>query len=152
MATKPRTLAYEIATRLSTLAYLNRQNEAKFEIVQRNVEEIEQLCREFMPSGSGFDSGTTLDFDRSTPATLVFNTGFHHMNGDTGMYTGWTEHTIKATANFDGTEISASGRNKDGVKEYVVSCFHTSLEQIIDVEWHEATKHFTFKLHVEERA
>src|SRR6185369_12291929 len=42
------------------------------------------------PSGSGFDSGTTLD-DSSTPERLKFNTAFHHMS-EHGFYTGWTHH------------------------------------------------------------
>jgi len=49
-----------------------------------------------LPSGSGFDSGTEIDLDRSTPERLVLTTSFHHMN-EHGYYDGWTDHSIVVT-------------------------------------------------------
>lgn|SRR5690606_8853768 len=63
------------------------------EWARRHTEEAMQLARQYMPSGSGFDVGTVLDSDKSTPNRLVFHTSYHHMN-DGGFYTKWTDHTI----------------------------------------------------------
>ena len=40
---------------------------------------IDDLAKEYLPSGSGFDSGTKFDFDRSKEERLVFSTAYHHM-------------------------------------------------------------------------
>lgn len=55
-------------------------------------ERIEQLM-ETAPSGSGFDSGTQLD-ETCAPERLVFHFGYHHMDGESGMYTHWTHHSV----------------------------------------------------------
>ena len=85
--------------------------------------EIEKTVSENMPDGSGFDVGTKLDFLRSTPEKLVFYTEFHHMN-ETGMYDGWTQHTITVTPSlaFEYT-LKISGPNKNDIKEYISQCF-----------------------------
>jgi hypothetical protein len=76
-----------------------------------------------MPSGSGFDSGTQFDYDKSTPEKLVFHTTFHHMN-ENGMYDGWTEHTVTVTPSFVlGYHVKITGRNKNNIIEYINECF-----------------------------
>lgn len=144
-------LTYCIATRLQTLINLRKQAEAKFELVQRNVEEIETLVKNFMPSGSGFDNGTWLDFDRSTPSKLVFITSFHHMN-DAGMYDGWTEHNVTLVAAFDGMEMKVSGRNRNDIKDYIADCFRGHAQTEILQEWDNVKKYFTFREVRETRA
>lgn len=84
---------------------------------------LDWLVREYMPSGSGFDSGTQLDLVRSRPDRLVFTTAFHHMD-DSGGYDGWTEHTIAIVPAFDGVSIaSISGRDRNGIKDYIADLF-----------------------------
>lgn len=85
---------------------------------------IDWLVAQYMPSGSGFDNGTRLDFTRSQPDRLVFTTAFHHMN-DAGFYDGWTEHSVSVVPSFDdGVRIaSISGRDRNDIKDYIADLF-----------------------------
>lgn len=83
-----------------------------------------------LPSGGGFDSGTKINFDKSTPEKLVFDTAFHHMN-ENGFYCGWTEHavTVRPSLQF-GFEVKVGGRNKNDIKDYIHEVFSTTLEEV----------------------
>lgn len=98
----------------------------------RHTDTIERLCKDFMPSGSGFDSGTTLDLDASHADKFVFTTSYHHMTE--GSYDGWTEHTVTVTPSLQHRfNLRVSGRNRGDIKEYIVDAFNNALES--DVEW-----------------
>lgn len=85
--------------------------------------------RHQLPSGSGFDSGTELDWNRSTEDKLVFTTAFHHMN-DSGMYDGWTRHNVTVTPSFHhGCNITVSGQNRNDIKDYIAEIFHFALTE-----------------------
>jgi hypothetical protein len=97
-----------------------------------HTEKIEQLVKEFMPSGSGFDCGTTLDLDASRGEKLVFTTSFHHMD-EYGGYDGWTEHTITVTPSLAFKfHLRISGRDRNQIKDYMHDTFYESL--MTDVE------------------
>lgn len=86
------------------------------------------LVREHMPSGSGWDNGTTLDFDRSTPDKLVLYGMYHHMTE--GMYDGWTAHEITVRPSLvHGFTLTISGRNRNDIKDYLGDLFHECLTQ-----------------------
>ncbi len=87
---------------------------------------IANLVERFMPHGSGFDNGTQIDLEASHATKLVFHTAFHHMN-ESGMYDGWTEHTVTVTPAFDGINLRVSGRNQNGIKDYIGDCFSDAL-------------------------
>lgn len=88
---------------------------------------IERLVRDFMPSGSGFDSGTKIDLDKSHADKLVFTTSYHHMN-DGGYYSGWTEHTVTVTPSLQHDfSLRVSGRNRNDVKDYMHETFDHAL-------------------------
>lgn len=90
----------------------------------RHGENIESWVKEHLPRGSGFDAGTTFDFDASRPDRLVFNTAFHHMD-DGGGYDGWTEHQVIATPSFiGGFAIRVTGVNRNGIKEFIADTFN----------------------------
>jgi hypothetical protein len=82
---------------------------------------MEQL-QDCLPSGGGFDSGSTFDADASTATKLVFATSFHHM-GESGMYDGWTEHRVTFRASFVSPEITISGRDRNRIKDYIAEVF-----------------------------
>lgn len=105
---------------------------ARQEWFDRWSDTIEQLCKDFMPSGSGFDSGTKIDLDASHAEKLVFHTSFHHMN-DGGFYDGWTEHTVTVTPSFRGINIRIGGRNRNDIKDYIHESFDYALCQ--EIEW-----------------
>lgn len=93
----------------------------------RHTQKIDELISAHMPSGSGFDNGTTLDLDASHGAKLVFTTAFHHMTE--GFYSSWTEHTITVTPSFiHGFHMRVSGRNKNDIKDYVGDTFAECLK------------------------
>lgn len=88
-----------------------------------SLDEIEKT----LPSGSGFDSGTTIDRVASTPEKIVLRTSYHHMH-ESGMYDGWTEHTITVRPSLlFGFTLSISGRNRNEIKDYIHEVFHQEL-------------------------
>jgi hypothetical protein len=94
------------------------------------IEETASLLEQYLPSGSGFDNGTTLNVDKSTPQKLVFNTAFHHLS-EHGYYTKWTDHTVTVRPAFQGLDIRVSGRNHNDIKEYIEGCFDYCLEETV---------------------
>lgn len=68
-----------------------------------NNEEFKQiadsLCYQYLPSGSGIDNGTTIDWNNSLETKLIFNFSFHHMDGQ-GYYIGWTDHQMILIPSF----------------------------------------------------
>lgn len=104
----------------------------KAEWVGKHRDRIKALAKDRMPSGSGFDSGTTFDFDRSNEERLVFHTSFHHMNG-AGMYVYWTEHTITVKPSLAfGFDLTVSGRNRNDVKDLIVQSFDSALRELVE--------------------
>ena len=84
---------------------------------------IDHLARNYLPSGSGFDAGTTVDLDKSTPNKIVLNTSFHHPD-DNGGYDGWTVHVVTIRPDFvHGVDVQVSGRNKHDVKSFISETF-----------------------------
>lgn len=97
----------------------------------RHSQAIERLVYNHMPSGSGFDNGTTLDLDASHADKLVFTTSFHHM--EEGSYNGWTEHTVTVTPSFIGRfHLRISGRNRNEIKEAIYFYFEGALSMVMD--------------------
>jgi hypothetical protein len=89
---------------------------------ERHQETIEELVKEHMPSGSGFDNDTTFDFD-SKAERLIFNTSFHHMD-ECGYYDGWTDHQVVITPSLQyGFYLKVTGRDKRQIKEYIAEMF-----------------------------
>jgi len=102
-------------------------------------EDLLAQCEEqLLPSGSGFNAGTKIEYAGSDK--IVLRTSFHHMN-EHGYYDGWTEHVIVAVPNFIyELDLKVGGRNKNGVKEYIADVFYEVLrrEVVYDgekVEW-----------------
>ena len=92
------------------------------------IKEAGYYVSEYLPSGSGFNSGSRLDTDKTTQEKLVFTTSFQHMD-DQGYYTRWTEHTVTVTPSFFGLNIKVSGRNHRDIKDYIAECFDHVLNE-----------------------
>ena len=93
---------------------------------ERHETTLEDLASERLPSGSGFDSGTTIDLDRSRPGRIVLSTSYHHMIE--GSYDGWTEHDVIVTPSFiGGFDVRITGRNRSDIKEYIGDVFYEAL-------------------------
>ena len=111
---------------------------------------ITQAVKNHMPSGSGFDRGTRFDlsdhFDENGKVKpfLKFIVEFHHMN-DGGYYDGWTAHVVTVRPSLSsGFDLTISGRNRDGIKDYIAEIFDGILrgtvtpvtEGLPHAEWH----------------
>jgi len=97
-------------------------------MLEYNDSEIEPFSRRWLPSGSGFDSGSQIDVGRSRSDKLVLTTSFHHMN-DAGYYDGWTNHEVIVKPDWDGISLRVTGKNWRDIKEYIYDCFHCALNE-----------------------
>jgi hypothetical protein len=94
----------------------------------RHRQAMRDLVKEHMPSGSGFDAGTTLDEDSSTPEKVVFDTSFHHMD-EMGGYDGWTDHKVVVRPSLaHGFTTKVSGRDRNEIKDYIGEMFDLALK------------------------
>lgn len=92
----------------------------------RHTATLDDIIKNELPSGAGWDAGTTLD-GRSTPEKLVFFGSFHHMDQH-GGYDGWTDHTITVTASLvHDIKLKISGRDRNEIKDYLHELFHDAL-------------------------
>lgn len=97
---------------------------------QRRLE-IKRLV-DMLPSGSGWDCGTSIDFDKSRADRLVLYGEYHHMN-DGGMYDGWTDHQIIVTPSLtNGFELRVTGQDRNDVKDYLHEMFDAALREPVD--------------------
>lgn len=118
-----------LARHLNAMENCRESNNTEW--LDKHHDSVARLVKDHMPSGGGFDSGTTVDLDASRGGEkLVFNTSFHHMD-DNGMYDGWTEHavTIKPCLLF-GFDLKVSGRDRRDIKDYIAECFHAALSSV----------------------
>jgi hypothetical protein len=94
------------------------------------TEQIKDIEDNYLPSGSGIDSGCNVDLDKSTGEKVVISTAYHHMN-DVGMYDGWTEHRVivKASLMHD-IDIQITGANRNDIKEYLHEVFYTAFMEV----------------------
>jgi hypothetical protein len=83
------------------------------------------------PSGSGIDTGTIFDWEKSTPNKLIFYFSFHHMN-ENGYYDGWTEHalTVKPSLMWQ-YDLHISGPNRNEIKDYLYEVYDDWLSEPI---------------------
>jgi hypothetical protein len=124
-------LFQEIASRIQAMENCEKSN--NFEWLNKHKARILQLVKDHMPSGSGFDSGTVIDFDASTSEKLVFDTSFHHMD-EHGHYDGWTDHTVTVEPSlvYGFTLIDVSGQNRNDIKDYISETFDIVLTTEVD--------------------
>jgi hypothetical protein len=116
---------------------------AQCDIYRRNVDSgdpfadmardrLDELASEYLPSGSGFDSGCYVELDESRADKVVIRCDFHHMN-ETGHYDGWTTHrAIVTPCLISGYALRITGKDKNGIKEYIGDTMADALEQGIE--------------------
>jgi hypothetical protein len=94
-----------------------------------HLEALKNLSKK-LPSGSGFDSGTTISLF-STKNEIYFNTSFHHMD-ENGGYDGWTDHKIVVTPTFTGIDITVRGEDRNEINDYIADIFYDCLTEEIE--------------------
>lgn len=114
-------------------AIVNCVNSGNREWSERHEIARDQLIKSFMPSGSGFDNGTSFNDVLSSPERLVFNVSFHHMN-ERGAYDGWSHHTVVVTPSLvHGFTVRVTGRDRSNIKEFIAESFISELtKEIVD--------------------
>lgn len=96
---------------------------------------------QLIPSGSGIDRAPRTRSAVEIAADAIrFDVGFHHMN-DVGMYDGWTEHTVLVRPAFDGITVRVSGRDRNGVKDYIAEVMEHAFTR--HVTWDEPAQRWT---------
>lgn len=132
MSTLNRPLYQHIAAAVD--ARINCQKSNNTEWFEKWTDRLRAIEKDHLPSGSGIDSGCTIDLDRSTGERIVIATSFHHMHGESGMYDGWTDHTVTITPAFRGIHIAISGRNRNDIKEYLADTFDQILTAMTAID------------------
>ena len=98
---------------------------------ENHMDALAYLEKTFLPDGSGFDNGTHIITEgiKKDDEKIRIQANFHHLNGD-GYYNGWTEHVVTVTPSLDGwVNIKVSGKDKDGIKEYILDTFSEVLNR-----------------------
>jgi hypothetical protein len=99
---------------------------------EKHTERLEWYARNMLPSGSGIDSGTTIDLDASTGDKIVLRTAYHHMD-EHGGYNGWSEHTVTVRASLiHGITLTIGGRNRNQIKDYLYEVYDEALREKIN--------------------
>ena len=139
------TIAQTLARLLQAIEYCQRTGNDYGRI---HTDNLETIVRNFLPSGSGWDNGTSINLDESSSERLRFYGGFHHMDSD-GFYDGWTEHTIDVTASLAfGLNLRITGRNRNDVKDDLDETFrHILGSELLEHRTEETVgKHVTFTI------
>lgn len=115
-------------------AYQNCVASGNTDWEDRHDQLLEAIERDLLPSGSGVDSGTTIDRVWSKPDRLILQTSFHHMT-DHGYYDGWTEHRVAITPSLaHGIEVKIGGRDRNDIKNYLGDLLDETLRQDVS-DW-----------------
>lgn len=111
------------------IAVRNCEKAGNAEWLGKHRAKIQTILDGHMPSGSGIDTGTIFQWEKSTPEKLVFTCSYHHMD-ESGGYDGWTDHTVTVRASlWNKLQISISGKDRNQIKEYLHECYSHALEQ-----------------------
>lgn len=115
------------------VAHRNCQESGNTEWKDRWAERLERYDS-LLPHGSGFDNGSVVVKAESDDTKIVISTSFHHMD-ENGFYDGWSEHRVTVKPNLlHGISITVSGRDRNGIKDYIHETFDMALNEEIELE------------------
>ena len=102
----------------------------------RHAEKVDYIIKNYLPHGSGIDSKTEIDFEKSNDDKIVINSEYHCMN-ENGYYDGWVNFRILIIPcllfGFKLKIIGNFGKYKH-VKDYLHDLFYDNLTQNFDTE------------------
>lgn len=123
-----RTVYQQIASHLAALHITTTPTWATY-----HDRALDWLAKQFLPHGSGVDCGTKIDRDwghkHNFRKGFRLSMSYHHMN-DGGYYDGWTEHVVTVTPSWGGIDLAISGRDRNGIKEYLYETTHAGLTDV----------------------
>lgn len=100
---------------------------------------IETIMKKYAPNGLGIDNGIEFSFLESGKNLLVFEFGFHHLDGN-GSYVGWSKHKLSVTPdlafgfNLQFESDYSAIESLDGVDEYLYDLFSYWLKSEIEID------------------
>lgn len=97
------------------------------DFAEKHLTRLHEIEKNELPRGSGIDSGTKIDIDESGDEKIVLLFCFHHMN-ENGFYDGWTGHKAIITPSFSGFSLRITGRDRNGIKDYL----HETFSYVLD--------------------
>lgn len=123
----------EISARLQAIENCKRTNNQEWQ--KKHQETIKKIIAEFLPSGSGIDSGVALNFEKSTSEKLVFDSSYHNM--ENGFYNSWIDFSITVKPslafNIDLSIKGNFGKKYQDLKNYLGELFYDHLMQSITI-------------------
>lgn len=103
------------------------------EWLEKHSDHLTDIVKNNLPSGSGIDSGCSIDLDNSSGDKIIIVSSYHVMS-DLGCYDGWIDFTVtvRPSLQFDYTLMIQGkfGKNQD-IKDYLYDVFSHCLEQIV---------------------
>lgn len=119
-------------------ARLRCQKRGNHEWAARWGERLNKLAK-MLPSGSGIDTGTSIDTSTlAVNGAFSLHFGYHHMN-DNGMYTHWSEHRIFVMPHMMHDidirilDLTEEDENS-GLSEYLYEVYDHALRQEVEAE------------------
>jgi len=124
----------EIASKL--LAMKNCKVSNNDEWLEKHKETLKKIIEDYLPHGSGFDSGCEIDYNSNSNKFIIFSS--YHLMNDNGYYDGWIDFDVivKSSLAF-GIDVTIKGLFSRlpmyayGLKDYIHEVFHNSLMETI---------------------
>jgi hypothetical protein len=100
----------------------------------KHSDTLKKICEKYLPSGSGFDNGCTVDDSLSNENRLHITVAFHAMD-EMGGYDGWYGYKVYVTPNLCfGFNLRVVGQDyRHQLKEYI----EDTLEVCLNAEYEE---------------
>lgn len=105
----------------------------------KHEDRINELCTAYLPHGGGIDDMPRLflleefEKDQAIPydKLTIGDANYRHRN-DNGDYDGWTYHRVIVTPSLQfGFNLRITGRNRNGIKDYLHPMFEMALNKTI---------------------
>ena len=125
MSTQHKTVVHAFVDALQAMRRCEKSGNAEWR--QRWLDYLAKLQAD-LPHGSGLDGKVEFILDKCNSRRVVIFAEFHHMDSN-GYYDGWTDHEIIVTATHCGTHIRVTGRDRNGIKDYLAELFYDALTQ-----------------------
>lgn len=93
---------------------------------------LDFIEQELLPSGSGFDSGTKINREKTTDTRIVLDTAVHPLT-DAGYYTAWKHFSIIVSAShLFGFTVKSSKKLPWYIREWVLDTFYEVLDTEVE--------------------
>lgn len=106
-------------------AYRNFMDTGNAAMADRYADEVYELIKRYMPSGSGINAGTEFDW-RSTGNKLIFFFEYHHIKNE--RYTSVDIYHLFVTPSLmNGIDLRLTGCKDSDLADYLYQTFRTAL-------------------------